>query len=113
MKIGIRIGVLVVALFFNVGGYFALHGSLNANTYIVLTGVIGSVASVIGLIALATPRLTSKDFRDVDADLVKSSLLPCRRSGNTKPRHRLAEKKSTGSRKRERNGAGCRDRWKN
>jgi ROS/MUCR transcriptional regulator protein len=67
----VRISVLVVALFFAVGGFLAWRGSLDSTTYIVLTGVIGSIASIVGLIALASPRLTAKDIRDVEADLAK------------------------------------------
>jgi hypothetical protein len=60
-----------MALFFAVGGFLAWRGSFDTSTYIALTGLVGSVASVIGLIALASPRLTTKDIREVDADLVK------------------------------------------
>jgi hypothetical protein len=71
MKAVVRVTVLLFALYFAVGGFCAWRGWLDANAYIILTGLIGSIASVIGLIALASPRLTAKDVRDVEADLFK------------------------------------------
>jgi vacuolar-type H+-ATPase subunit I/STV1 len=58
-----------VALFFAFGALLAWRGTLETATYILVTGVIGSVASVIGLIALSTPRLTTKDLRGVETEL--------------------------------------------
>jgi hypothetical protein len=71
MNTVVRITVLLTALFLAVGGFCAWRGWLDTNTYIVLAGLIGSVASVIGLIGLAAPRITAQDVRDVEADLLK------------------------------------------
>jgi hypothetical protein len=69
MQILVRLLVFFVALFFAVGAAFAWTGKIEANTYIVITGIIGSIASVVGLAALGSPRLTAKDLRSVEAEL--------------------------------------------
>jgi hypothetical protein len=66
-----RITVLLFTLFLAVGGFCAWRGLLDAATYIILAGLIGSIASVISLIGLGSPRLTTQDVRDVEADLLK------------------------------------------
>jgi hypothetical protein len=69
MRRAIHFIILLVALFFAFGALLAWRGTLETATYILVTGVIGSVASVIGLIALSTPRLTTKDLRGVETEL--------------------------------------------
>jgi len=68
----LRVVIATVALFFALGGLLAWLGTLDATTYIVITGLVGSVASVIGLVALGAPRLTTSDIRNVEADLLQS-----------------------------------------
>jgi hypothetical protein len=71
MNTVVRITVLLLALFFAVGGFCAWRGWMDANVYIVLAGLVGSVASVTGLITLGSRRLTAEDVKDVEADLFK------------------------------------------
>lgn len=66
-----RLSIVLLALLFCLGGLAAWLGWLNTTTYALVTGVAGSIASVIGLVALCTPRLTANDVRDVEADLVR------------------------------------------
>ena len=72
MKNLIRIGVVLLALVFIVGGFAAWRGWMDANTYIVLSGIFGSLASIVGLIALAGQRLTAQDVQGVEAELVQN-----------------------------------------
>src|SRR6266513_2545945 len=37
----------------------------------IVTSVIGSIASILGLIALSAPRLTASDIENVEADLIQ------------------------------------------
>jgi hypothetical protein len=66
-----RIIIALTLAFFAVGAVLAYFGQFNAETYIVVTGIVGSVASVIGLVALGAARLTADDVRSVEADLLK------------------------------------------
>jgi hypothetical protein len=72
MQMAIRIIIILIALFFAVGAVFAYRGTLDNNTYIAITGVVGSIASIIGLIALAGSKLTAKDVRNVEAELFQT-----------------------------------------
>jgi hypothetical protein len=70
LKTAIRIAVVLSVIVFTIGAFAAWRGWIDANTYIVISGIAGSLASVLGLVALSTPRLTTKDVREVEADLV-------------------------------------------
>jgi hypothetical protein len=69
MRTVVRLLILILSLFFAVGAVLAWRGILETNTYIVVTGLVGSVASVIGLVTLGSPRLTTKDLRSVETEL--------------------------------------------
>lgn len=71
MVVLVRFSIVLLAFFFCLGGLAAWWGWLETATYALVTGVTGSIASVIGLIALNAPRLTAKDVRDVEADLIR------------------------------------------
>lgn len=66
-----RIVIGLTLAFFAVGAVLAYFGQFSAETYIIVTGIVGSVASVIGLVALGAARLTADDVRNVEADLLK------------------------------------------
>ncbi len=65
----IKIGTTLLALFFVFGAFAAWNNWLDVNKYILITGLIGSFASIIPLVSLGMPRLTAKDIRDDEADL--------------------------------------------
>jgi hypothetical protein len=62
--------VLLALAVFLAGGAAAWKGYLDISVYALLTGILGSVASVVGLISLASKRLTSSDIREVETDLL-------------------------------------------
>lgn len=63
--------VAVMCVFFIAGGVAAYLGRLDKEVYIVATGVVGGLASVIGLIGLlAKPALTARDMKAVEVELV-------------------------------------------
>ena len=71
MIISLRIIIALVLAFFAVGAVLAIFGKFNTDTYIIVTGIIGSIASVIGLVALGSARLTAADIRNVETELLK------------------------------------------
>ncbi|MFC7051397.1 hypothetical protein ACFQI3_01695 [Hansschlegelia quercus] len=72
MRIVAKILIAGCVILFAVGAFAAWQGSLPANTYIIITGIIGSTASVIGLVALFTSKISSTDVREIDAELFKN-----------------------------------------
>lgn len=68
----VRLIVALIALFFVTGAVLAWFGKIDPNTYIIITGIIGSIASVLGLIALGTPRLRPEDVQNVQAELYET-----------------------------------------
>jgi hypothetical protein len=72
MLAALRVIFILIALFFAVGAVLTWRGEFDSATYIAVTGVVGSIASVIGLVALGAPRLTATDVRRVEADLFKT-----------------------------------------
>lgn len=64
-----RLFILALSLFFAIGAILVWRGLFEPGTYILITGVIGSVASVIGLVTLSSPRLTTNDLRGVETEL--------------------------------------------
>lgn len=66
-----RILISLILVFFAVGAALAYFGKFSPETYIIVTGIVGSIASVIGLVALGAARLTAADVRNVEADLLR------------------------------------------
>lgn len=63
--------VLLCILYF-IGGYAAMkYGWLEQGTYILFAGIAGGLASVIGLLSLARPALTSTDIQELEIDSLK------------------------------------------
>ncbi len=58
--------ILLTAIFFGVGWALVKAGSIEKSTYVNLAGIVGGVASVIGLIGLVRPPLTRRDFEGVE-----------------------------------------------
>ena len=63
-----RMLIALSLAFFAIGAALAYFGKFSADTYIIVTGIVGCVASVIGLVALGAARLTAADVRNVEAD---------------------------------------------
>lgn len=58
--------ILLTAIFFAVGWVFVSNGAIDQTTYINLAGIVGGLASVIGLIGLVRSPLTRRDFENVE-----------------------------------------------
>ena len=63
--------VFAAILFFIGGGIAVWQGILGVATYALIGGIVGSIASTIGLLAFASPRLTEKDVLSVESQLVQ------------------------------------------
>lgn len=64
--------VVFAAILFFVGGGIAIwQGGLAVTSYALVGGIVGSIASIIGLLAFASPRLTDKDVLSVESQLVQ------------------------------------------
>lgn len=71
MKVFSIILVFGAVLFFAGGGIAAWQGFLEVNTYALIGGIVGSLASTIGLLAFASPRITDRDMLSVESKLVQ------------------------------------------
>ena len=71
MIVALRIIIALVLAFFAIGAVLAFFGKFNVEAYIIVTGIVGSIASVIGLVALGANRLTAADVRNVEVELLK------------------------------------------
>lgn len=68
------ISILVVTAaiaFFLIGGLVTWQGGLDIVTYATVGGIVGSVASTLGLLAFASPRLSDRDVLSVESQLVQ------------------------------------------
>ncbi|PYF01136.1 hypothetical protein BJ122_12614 [Rhodopseudomonas faecalis] len=64
--------IIAVCAFFIVGGAAAYFGKLDKEIYIVVTGIVGGLASVIGLVGLfSKSSITANDMRKVEVELVQ------------------------------------------
>lgn len=63
--------VLSAITFFFIGGLLTWAGIIPVMAYATAGGIIGSIASTIGLLAFASPRLTDKDVLSVEGQLVQ------------------------------------------
>jgi hypothetical protein len=72
MTKALSIFVVFAAILFFIGGGIAVwQGVLGVATYALVGGIVGSIASTIGLLAFASPRLTEKDVLSVESQLVQ------------------------------------------
>lgn len=71
MKAASIILVVCAILFFAGGGIATWQGFLDVSTYALIGGIVGSLASTIGLLAFASPRLTDSDMLSVENKLVQ------------------------------------------
>lgn len=63
--------VFAAILFFIGGGVAIWWGLLGVPTYALIAGVVGSLASIISILAFASPRLTDKDVLSVESQLIQ------------------------------------------
>ena len=64
--------ILVCLLYFIIGGLLALIGWFPVEKYVFTGGVVGGIASVLGLISLARPVLNQRDLDNVTSDSLRS-----------------------------------------
>jgi dimeric dUTPase (all-alpha-NTP-PPase superfamily) len=66
------VGFVFLCILYFIGGYFAVgHGWLEQGTYIIYASIAGGLASVIGLLSLARPAITSSDIQELEVDSLK------------------------------------------
>jgi DNA repair ATPase RecN len=65
------IGVLLCVAYFLLGLVAVQVELLDQNTYNQYASVVGGLASILGLLAFAQPRLTTSDLQQVEADALK------------------------------------------
>lgn len=66
------VGVVAVsAVFLTAGGVMTYFGIIDINNYALISGSLGSIASIIGLFSFFSPKFTSKDILSVEAELVQ------------------------------------------
>ena len=63
--------IVLAAAFFVLGGVTVWLGWFDISMYALIGGVVGSTASIAGLIAFISPKLTDKDVLAVDSKLVQ------------------------------------------
>lgn len=63
--------IIAVLLFIVFGGSFAYFEIISASLYGFTLSIVGTLASIIGLLSLLTPRITSKDFKLIESDLIE------------------------------------------
>ena len=66
MRVVVSSLVVLCVLYFIVGGVATLLGFLEAQKYTLFAGIVGGLASVLGLIALARPSLQQADLEDLE-----------------------------------------------
>lgn len=62
--------ISMIAVFFIVGGIGAYFQFVDLNKYSLFAGILGSIASIMGLISFTTPRLKAADLKEVGTELV-------------------------------------------
>lgn len=63
--------ITVCILYFIIGGILALIGWFPADKYAITGGVVGGLASVLGLISLARPGLSQHDLDNIESDSLR------------------------------------------
>lgn len=71
MKIFAILTVSIAMIFFLVGGALCWQGIFPVESYAITAGIVGSLASTVGLLGFAAPRLTSNDFQIVESELLE------------------------------------------
>jgi hypothetical protein len=59
-------------LYFLIGGLTAALGKLEVQTYALIGGMVGSVASILGLVSLSRPSITQTDLQQIESQCLKS-----------------------------------------
>lgn len=65
--------IILLCIAYFLGGWIAVHFELlNKETYFSLAGVVGGLASVVGLFSFTKPALTKTDLQEIEIDSIKS-----------------------------------------
>ncbi len=65
--------IILLCITYFIGGWLAVHfGVLNKDTYFSFAGVVGGLASVVGLFSFTKPNLTKNDLQEIEIDSIKS-----------------------------------------
>lgn len=64
--------VLFAMFIFIVGGILAWFNAISTETYAVAAGIVGSLASTLGLLAFLSPRITGDDVKSIEAALIQN-----------------------------------------
>jgi len=65
--------VILLCVAYFIGGWVAVHFEfLDKNTYFSYAGIVGGLASVIGLLSFTKPALTKTDLQEIEMDSLRS-----------------------------------------
>jgi len=65
--------VILLCIAYFIGGWIAVHfGLFDKNSYFSYAGVVGALASVVGLLSFTKPALTKSDLQEIELDSLKS-----------------------------------------
>ncbi len=65
--------IILLCIAYFIGGWVAVHfGVLTKDTYYSLAGIVGGLASVVGLFSFTKPALTKTDLQEIEIDSLKS-----------------------------------------
>ena len=65
--------VIIIAVIFFIGGYIlVILGKLEQAQYNQIATIVGGVASILGLLGLALPRLKTSDIKSIEIETLKN-----------------------------------------
>jgi len=65
--------VILLCIAYFIGGWIAVYfGLFDKNSYFSYAGVVGALASVVGLLSFTKPALTKSDLQEIELDSLKS-----------------------------------------
>lgn len=65
--------VILICVAYFIGGWVAVHfGLFDKNTYFSYAGIVGGLASVVGLLSFTKPALTKTDLQEIEMDSLRS-----------------------------------------
>ena len=65
--------LILLCITYFIGGWIAVHfGVFNKDTYFSFAGIVGGLASVVGLFAFTKPALTKNDLQEIEMDSLRS-----------------------------------------
>ena len=65
--------IILLCIFYFLGGWFAVHfGWIASDTYFAYAGIVGGLASVVGLLSFTRPALSNADLQSLELGSLKS-----------------------------------------